>query len=75
VAVFQKAVELSEGKDWRCLAALASEYDKTGRSAEAVQSAQQALDLAVQEHDEQLAKNLRRDLERYERDGAKAQPQ
>ena len=75
VAAFQKAVELSEGKDWQCLAALADAYNKTGRSAEAIQSAHQALDLALQQHDEQLEKKLRADLERYERDRAKAQPQ
>jgi|CZKY01.1.fsa_nt_gi Flp pilus assembly protein TadD len=75
VAAFQKAVELSEGKDWQCLAALADAYNKTGRSAEAIQSAHQALDLALQQHDEQLEKKLRGDLERYERDRAKTQPQ
>jgi Flp pilus assembly protein TadD len=74
VAAFQKSVELSEGKDRRCLAALADAYDKAGHSAEAIQSAHQALDLAIQEHDEQLEKELRDALERYERDGAKAQP-
>jgi Flp pilus assembly protein TadD len=75
VAALQKAVELSEGKDWRCLAALADAYNRAGRSAEAIQSAHQALDLALQEHDEELEKNLRNALERYERDAAKAQPQ
>jgi hypothetical protein len=60
-------VELSGGKDRRCLAALADAYDKTG--------AHLALDLALQEHDEQLEKTLRSDLERYERDGAIAHPQ
>jgi Flp pilus assembly protein TadD len=74
VGAFQKCVELSEGKDRRCLAALADAYDKTGRSAEAIQSAHQALDLAMQEHDEQLEKDLRGALERYEHHGAKAQP-
>jgi len=75
VAAFQKSVELSGGKNSRCLAALADAYDKTGRPAEAVQSAHLALDLALQEHDEQLEKTLRSDLERYERDGAIAHPQ
>ena len=75
VPSFQKAVELSEGKDWQCLAALADAYNKTGRNAEAIQSGQQALDLALQQHDQQLEKKLRGDLERYERNGAKAQPQ
>jgi len=74
VEAFQKSVELSQGKDGRCLAALADAYEKAGRAAEAVQSAHQALDLAIQEHDEQLEKDLRRALERYERDGAKTQP-
>jgi Flp pilus assembly protein TadD len=70
-----ESVQLSKGKNWRCLAELAKAYDKTGRSAEAVQSAQQALDLAVQQHDEDGAKNLREALDRYQRDGQKATPQ
>jgi Flp pilus assembly protein TadD len=68
-------VELSKGKNWRCLAELAKAYAKTGRSAEAVQSAHQALDLAMQQHDEDGAKNLREALDRYARDGQKAMPQ
>ena len=75
VPVFQKAVELSEGKDWRCLDMLARAYNDLGRSAEAVQSERQALGLVLQQHDEQLEKNLRSNLERYQRDSAKAQPQ
>ncbi len=75
VVVFQKCVELSEGKDRRCLAALADAYDKTGRSAEAIQSAHQALDLAIQDHDEKMEKDLRGALERYEGHAAKGQPQ
>jgi Flp pilus assembly protein TadD len=74
VPVFQKTVELSEGKDPRCLAALADAYEKSGRSTQAIQSAQQALDLAIQGHDLEMEKNLRAALERYERDGAKSQP-
>ena len=75
VAALEKAVELSEGKDARCLAALADAYDKSGRFAEALQSARQALDLATQEHDEQTIRTLRSDLARYQRDAAKPQPQ
>jgi tetratricopeptide (TPR) repeat protein len=74
VPAFQKAVELSVGKDPRCLAALADAYEKTGHSTQTIQSAQQALDLAIQGHDLEMEKNLRAALERYERDGAKAQP-
>ncbi len=75
VGAFQKAVELSEGKDWRCLAALADAYDKAGHSAEAIQSARQALELAHQENDAELEKHIQGDLERYEREAEKAQPQ
>jgi Flp pilus assembly protein TadD len=74
VSAFQKAVDLSEGKDPRCLAALADAYEKSGRSTQAIQSAQQALDLAIQGHDLEMEKNLRAALQRYERDGAKSQP-
>ena len=75
VAPLQKAVELSQGKNWRGLAELANAYNKTGHSAEAIQSARQALDLAIEQHDDQLAKSLRDALERYELDGAASRPQ
>jgi Flp pilus assembly protein TadD len=75
IAPLQKSVELTGGKDSNCLAALARAYGETGRSADAVQTARQALDLAVQEHDNQLADNLHEMLNRYERDGTKTQPQ
>jgi Flp pilus assembly protein TadD len=75
VAAFQKVVELTEGKDWQYLDMLAHAYSKSGRSAEAIQSERQALDLAIQQHDEQLEKKLRGNLERYEHDGARALPQ
>jgi len=54
---------------------LANAYNKTGHSAEAIQSARQALDLAIEQHDDQLAKSLRDALERYELDGAASRPQ
>ena len=75
VAAFQKAVELSGAKDWRCLDLLAKAYNKTGRSDEAIQSEHQALDLVVQQHNDQLEKTLRGNLERYERGAAKGQSQ
>jgi len=75
IAAFQKAVALSEGKDWKCLAALADVYDKTGHSPEAVQFINQALALAVQSHDDQLQQDLRGALVRYERNGTNQQPQ
>ncbi|MGO9340373.1 MAG: tetratricopeptide repeat protein [Terracidiphilus sp.] len=75
IAPLQKSVELSEGKNWHCLAELAKAYNKTGRSAEAVQYAQRALDLAVEDHDDQVAASLRQVLARYERAAASVQQQ
>ncbi|HMG86187.1 MAG TPA: tetratricopeptide repeat protein [Terracidiphilus sp.] len=68
----EKAVALSRRKDWRCLAELAKVYDKTGHSAEAIQSAREALDLAVKQNNGQVARSLQDALDRYERDGSGA---
>ena len=59
VAPLEKAVELSKGKNAQFLVELAKAYDKTGRAAEAVRAAQQALDLAVQQHNAELEGRLR----------------
>jgi Flp pilus assembly protein TadD len=75
VSSFEKAVQLSRGKDWRCLAELAKVYDKVGRSAEAVRSAELALDLAVKQNNVQVAQNLRDALKQYERRGGVGQSQ
>ena len=75
VAPLQKSVELSESKNWRCLAELGNAYYKTGQSTEATQSVRQALDLAVKENNTDLADNLRKILDRYQRDKASAPPQ
>jgi Flp pilus assembly protein TadD len=75
VAPLEKAVELSQGKNARFLAELAEVYDKTGRPVEAVKAAQQALDLAVQQRNEQLEKNLRDALDGYESDAVRVKPQ
>ena len=74
VATFQKSVELSQGKDVRCLGALADAYDKTGRFLEAIVVARQAIDLAVQNHDQAREQRLRDALDRYQRDGVGTQP-
>lgn len=74
VETFQKSVELSQGNDVRCLAALADAYDKAGRFPDAIQAARQAVDLAVQKHDQQREQDLRLALERYQSDSAKTQP-
>jgi Flp pilus assembly protein TadD len=74
VAALRGAVELSEGRSWEALAALAEVYGKAGRFTEAVQAARQALDLALQEHDAQLESSLREALGRYEREAAETRP-
>lgn len=69
----EKAVELSDGREWQCLTALSTAYSKAGRIADAVKAARRALDLAVRDKNEELARNLRALLDRYERragDGA-----
>jgi len=72
-AAFEKSVELTRGSNARCLAELAEAYNKLGRSPEAVTTAQRALELAVQEHDEEMERRLRVDLEGYQH-GANAEP-
>ena len=75
VTALEKAVELSQGKEPQFLAALADAYSKTGRFAEAIQTAGRALDLTLQTHDEKLEKKLRHDIGRYELEKEKAKPQ
>jgi Flp pilus assembly protein TadD len=66
----EKAVELSQAKDWKSLDMLAHAYNKAGHFAEAVKSEKQALDLVVQQQDQELQKTLRDNLEVYQRDAA-----
>ena len=66
IDAFQKSVELSDSKDPRCLAALADAYHQAGQSTAAVQAAQQALALAVQNHDDALQQSLRDALALYQ---------
>ena len=68
----ETAVKMSAGKDWRFLAALASAYDKSGRPSDAMRTMQQALDLAVAQHDDQAAAELRGALEHYRQETAQA---
>jgi Flp pilus assembly protein TadD len=68
----EKAVSLSKRKDWRCLAELAKVYDKSGRTAEAIEPAREALDLAVKQNNQQVAKSLQDALDHYEHDGSGA---
>jgi Flp pilus assembly protein TadD len=75
VAPLRKSVDLSQAKNWQCLAELGKSYYKSGHSAEAIQAARLALDLAVQDHNDRLAKNLRETLDSYQDNSAKAPPQ
>jgi tetratricopeptide (TPR) repeat protein len=75
MAAFEKSVELSKGQNARCLAELAEAYEKLERFPEAVATAQRALELAVQQHDEEMERKLRADLETYQRGAAKTGPQ
>ena len=62
----EKAVELSQSKDWKSLDMLARAYSTAGRFAEAVKAEQQALNLVVQQHDQELEKKLWENLAHYE---------
>jgi Flp pilus assembly protein TadD len=75
VSPLEKAVELSQGKNSRFLAELAKVYDKTGRDAEAVQTAQKALNLATQEHDQKRESDLRNLLARHGQASSQTRPQ
>jgi Flp pilus assembly protein TadD len=70
IASLKAAVTMSGGKDWRFLAVLAGAYDKSGRPADAVETAQQALDVAVAQHDDQAAAQLRGALEHFQQETA-----
>jgi tetratricopeptide (TPR) repeat protein len=68
----EKSVELSEGKNWQCLAELARVYDKLGRPADALRTGRKALELAEQQHNDQVATSLRAMLAGYERESSSA---
>jgi Flp pilus assembly protein TadD len=62
----EKAVELSQGKDWQCLALLGTANFKAGRAVEAVRAVQRALDVAVQDGNSDVTARLRSTLESYQ---------
>jgi Flp pilus assembly protein TadD len=66
IVSLKSAVTMSGGEDWRFLAVLAGAYDKSGRPADAAETVQMALDVAVAQHDDQAAALLRGALERYQ---------
>lgn len=70
ISPLEKALALSGSKDGRCLAELAKVYEKTGRTAEAIPVARQALDLAVKQNNQQVARTPQDVLDHYEDDGS-----
>jgi Flp pilus assembly protein TadD len=65
IGSLETAVNLSAGKDWRLLAVLAGAYDRSGRPSDAARTMQQALDLAVAQHEDEAAAKLRSALDHY----------
>jgi Flp pilus assembly protein TadD len=74
VEAYQKAVELTEGKDWRFLDLLAQAYEKSARYSDAVNAGQRALDLAVQERDPEAPVRLKTNLDRYASGSGQSSP-
>lgn len=68
----QMAVNKSDGKDWRSLAYLATAYDKAGRPSDAARTVERAIDVAVEQQDEQTASELRGALMHYEQETGNA---
>jgi len=70
IVSLKAAVAMSGGKDWRFLTVLAGAYEKSGRPTDAAEIAQQALDVAVAQHDDQAAAQLRGALEHFQQETA-----
>jgi tetratricopeptide (TPR) repeat protein len=63
---FEQAVNLSNGRDPQSLEMLAAIYYETGRYPEAVRAARRALEIAVQQHNQDLAAELNARISIYE---------
>jgi protein O-mannosyl-transferase len=66
VELAERAVQFSEKPDPAVIGTLAAADAETGRFAEAVKNARQALELATTQHDDQLANELRERVKLYE---------
>ncbi|HEX9273859.1 MAG TPA: tetratricopeptide repeat protein, partial [Candidatus Binatia bacterium] len=62
----EEAAKLADQKQPAVLQMLAAMYSETGRNAEAIATARQALDLAIQQHDSALTASLQANLAHYE---------
>ncbi len=63
---FEQAVNLSNGKDAQSLEMLAAVYYETGRYPEAVSAARRALEIAIQQHNQDLVTQLNTRIAIYE---------
>jgi tetratricopeptide (TPR) repeat protein len=66
VALAQRAVQLSDGREPTVLGTLAAAYAEAGRFSEAVQTARKALDLATEQNKQSLAESLKANMRLYE---------
>jgi tetratricopeptide (TPR) repeat protein len=64
---FEEAANLSGGQDPVILQMLAGMYSETGKYQDAVTTAEHALDIAIQQHNDPLAASLRGNIARYTR--------
>jgi protein O-mannosyl-transferase len=66
IPYLQQALELSGGSEPTMLDTMAAAYAKSGRFAEAVQTAEKALQLALQQNNRALAESIQAKLQHYE---------
>ena len=66
VDLAQRAAQLTGGRDPAILGTLAAAYAEAGRFADAVQTARNAQELAVQQHKQSLAESIKAKLPLYE---------
>jgi Flp pilus assembly protein TadD len=71
---FEAAAQLSGGKEPAILQMLAAIYSETGQFQKALETAQHALDLAVQQQNNDLATALRGNIARYQLQARNGQP-
>lgn len=70
IAPFERAVELTDGKELQDLSMLATVYSKSGRKDDAVKTANRALELALAQKNEDVARAIRASIAKFEGGGA-----
>lgn len=66
ITPFERAVELTDGKELQDLSMLATVYSKSGRRDDAVKTANRALDLALAQKNEDVARAIRASIAKFE---------